>query len=134
MNPHPTNELRGRARAAFLARMHGKIHPDCKADGTPAPSKYRNRKTTVDGITFDSKKEADFYTRLTRLQAAKAVSWFIRQVPFDLPGGVKYRADFLVVDQHQGVIVYDVKGYRTEVYRLKKRQVEALYGIKIVEV
>lgn len=101
---------------------------------------------TVDGITFASKKEARFYGQLKLRVKAGEVLWFIRQPSFDLPGGVKYRADFLVIwramtgdrsnplETTDVVSVIDVKGHRTEVYKIKKRQVEQIYGIEIEEV
>jgi len=103
------------------------IHP-------PTYSKYRNVKTTIDGITFDSKAEAARYCELKIAKSAGEVRWFVRQVGFDLPGNVRYRADFLVVWADGRVSVEDVKGTLTALYRLKKRQVEALYGVEITEI
>lgn len=97
--------------------------------------KYRNVKTVVDGIRFDSKLEAARYEELKQLQQRSAVRWFIRQVPFDLPGGIKYRADFVVVWDpafyEPAVTVEDCKGYMTATSKLKITQVEAIYGITV---
>ena len=106
---------------------------------TPAakPSKYRNRKTVVDGVTFDSKKEAGRYAELKLLRAGGRVRWFIAQAPFRLPGGTRYYADFLVVWADGRVTVEDVKSEATrklQTYRVKRREVEHHYGIEIVEV
>ena len=57
--------------------------------------------------------------------------FFLRQVPFDLPGGVKYRADFMIFWADGSVTVEDVKGYDTPQSRLKRRQGEVLYPVKI---
>lgn len=95
--------------------------------------KYNAKATLVDGIRFDSKAEARRFEELKRLRQAGEVLWFIRQPSFDLPGGVRYRADFLVV-WPEGVTVEDVKGVKTDAYKIKKRQVEALYGVQIEEV
>ncbi|MEQ5770026.1 DUF1064 domain-containing protein [Halomonas sp. H33-56] len=97
-------------------------------------SKYGNRRIQVDGRTFDSKKEARYYGELKVRQQAGEVVMFLWQVPFHLPGGTKYIADFVVFLATGEVEVVDVKGVRTDVYRLKKRQVEALYPITIKEV
>lgn len=103
-------------------------------------TKYGSRVTVCDGIRFQSKREAETYWSLTLQKKAGGVKFFLRQVPFHLPGGVIYRADFLVVFKNQErpgrdwIEVWDAKGFRTETYKLKKRQVEALYGIKILEV
>lgn len=104
-------------------------------------SKYRACPTLIDGQRFASKAEAAYYQELKALQASGAVAWFVRQVPFDLEGGVKYRADFLIVWNDMllnggqftkaKVTVVDVKGFMTPMSRLKIRQVEARYGIEI---
>lgn len=99
-------------------------------------SKYRNVKTTVDGQTFDSAKEARRYTELKMLEKAGTIRGLRRQVVFDLEANgtlvCRYVADFLY---HHGEseIVEDVKGVRTDVYRLKKKLMKACYGIEILE-
>jgi hypothetical protein len=99
-----------------------------------APSKYGNKKTVIDGFTFDSKKEAAYYSQLKLQQRTGEVVMFLRQVPFHLPGGVKYIADFLVFYANGDVVVIDVKGVRTSEYRVKKKLVEHQYPITISEV
>lgn len=97
-------------------------------------SKYHNQPTSVDGINFQSKKEATYYEKLKVLQELGDIQFFLRQVPFDLPGNTKYRLDFLVVKRDGTLEFIDVKGYKTQMYRMRKKQVEALYPIKITEV
>lgn len=97
-------------------------------------TKFNAKPKEVDGIRFDSKKEADYYLKLKYAKKAGDVVMFLRQVPFDLPGGVKYRLDFQEFWADGTVRFVDVKGYATEVYKLKKAQVEALYPIQIEEV
>lgn len=97
----------------------------------PKRSKYGAVKTVVDGIVFDSKAEAEYYQQLCLRRVAGDVLWFIRQVPFDLPGGIKYRADFLEVHRDGSVHIIDVKGHVTAQFRDKKKQVEALYPVEI---
>ena len=96
-------------------------------------SKYNAKKTQVDGITFDSKKEAARYVELKSLREAGAIRMFLRQVPFDLPGNVKYRMDFVIFWGDGNVTFEDVKGRVTPMYTLKKKQVESLYPITITE-
>lgn len=105
-------------------------------------SKYRNVQTEYAGIKFMSKKEANYAAQLDWQKKArdpkeKVVRW-VPQVPFQvILNGVKickYIADFEVTYADGRVEIVDVKGVRTDVYRLKKKLVEAQYGIRIVEV
>jgi hypothetical protein len=96
-------------------------------------NKYNAVKTKVDGITFDSKKEASYYRQLKMAVEEGEIQYFLRQVPFDLEGNVKYRVDFMVVCNDGTIDYIDVKGHRTPVYILKKKQVEALYPVTITE-
>ncbi len=96
--------------------------------------KFHAKKTEVDEIRFDSKKEAKRFGELKLLQRAGEVLFFLSQVPFRLSGKTVYRLDFLVFWKDGEISFEDVKGYRTETYKLKKRQVEELYPIKITEI
>jgi hypothetical protein len=97
------------------------------------PAKYRNKAEIVDGIRFSSRLEASCYRELKLRQSAGEVAWFVRQVRFDLPGNVRYFADFLaVLTQGHGVEVIDAKGRDTEVSRIKRKLVEATYGCRIL--
>ena len=101
-------------------------------------SKYHNKKTEVDGIVFDSKREAERYLELKLLERAGAIQDLILQPSFDLivQGGKvigKYYADFKY-RVGQSVVIEDAKGEKTDVYKLKKKIVEAVHHIKIVEV
>ena len=111
--------------------------------------KYGAEPTVVDGIRFDSKKEARRYGELRLLEKARKIeslelqpSWPLLVYEHDAvatgacPTCIgTYRADFVYRDVESGcVVVEDVKGIRTAVYRLKKKLVEATYGITIVEV
>lgn len=97
------------------------------------PSKYRNEPVVVDGQRFDSKAEAKHYTRICcHLGQIKLV---LRQVPFRLPGGVVYRADFLIVWKHGEIEVQEVKGCWTEAAKIKWKQVKELYpNVRFTEV
>ena len=102
-------------------------------------SKYRNKKTEANGIMFDSKKEASYYLYLKKLLDAGIIKDLHLQVPFVLieksqhGRAIKYIADFMY-EQDGQVMVVDVKGIKTDVYRLKKRLMAEKYGIKIREV
>ena len=96
-------------------------------------NKFNAKKTVVDGITFDSQKEARYYSHLKILQRQGDVIMFLRQVPFELPGNTKYRVDFQVWEKDGTVRHVDVKGRRTKEYIRAKKQVEALYPVTIEE-
>ena len=102
------------------------------------PSKYRNKKTEVDGIVFDSKAEANRYQELKLLERAGVITHLQLQPEYkciiDSKLVCKYRADFRYIDhERQCTVVEDVKGYKTDVYRLKKKLVEALYPGTVIE-
>lgn len=97
--------------------------------------KYNAKPTINDGIRFDSKKEARRYETLKLLRRGGQVLFFLRQVPFHLPGGVKYLVDFVVFWTDGEVTFEDVKGMKTAMYKAKKRMVESVYSpVKITEV
>lgn len=100
-------------------------------------NKYNARKTIVDGIIFDSAKESARYCDLRLLEKAKVIKGLKRQVEFPIViNSIKicvWRADFVYTEKGQE-ITEDCKGYRIKIYRLKKRLVEAVYGIKIKEI
>ena len=125
-------------------------------------SKYKAVKTTIDGITFDSKREAKRYSELKVLEKAGMITHLELQPKYDIIiNGVKvcsYKPDFryftvraennepsynskgewqtpTLTGQKEGQIVEDVKGFKTPIYRLKKKLVEACYpGTQIKEV
>lgn len=89
---------------------------------------------TVDGILFASRGEADRYVDLIQAQRQGAVVMFLRQPRFDIGGGTKFSADFIVFWDDGAVTIEDVKGHRTDRYIRAKKQVEALYPITITEI
>lgn len=105
-------------------------------------SKYHAKRTSVDGITFDSKREADRYLVLKSMEEDGTIEDLRRQVryelipAFDVDGRhyrpVYYVADFVYVEDGKEV-VEDVKGMRTDVYRLKSKLFARRYGMGIKE-
>ena len=93
--------------------------------------KYNAKPTVVDGIRFDSRREAEYYANLKLRQKAGDVVMFLRQVPIHLPGGTKLVIDFLEFHEDGSVHWVDVKGVETDVFKIKKREVEAIYPIEI---
>ena len=104
-------------------------------------TKYHNRKTTYQGIQFDSEKEKNRYQELRLLERAGLIRGLELQPRYDLRvNGHKlgfYRGDFRYEEVATGeTVLEDVKSpvTRTAVYRLKKKLVKALYDVEIVEV
>ena len=111
-------------------------------------SKYRNKKTEYDGITFDSKKEAARYAELKLLERAGEIKLLERQKKFVLIPAQRqdgklierecaYKADFTYLER-QGAewvaVVEDVKGKRTDTYKIKRKLMLYQHGIRIREV
>lgn len=121
--------------------------------------KYGNKKITVDGVTFDSKKEYLRWCELRLLERAGQIADLQRQVKYELipaqyeeferystktgkrlKNGTRcvekecsYIADF-VYKQDGQTVVEDTKGVRTEAYIIKRKLMLHIHGIKIREV
>lgn len=107
--------------------------------------KYHNRKVIYDGYTFDSIKEKNYYIKLKILEKAGEITELELQKEFELQPKYKlnnkttrritYKADFTYkTTKDDKLHVVDVKGFRTDVYRLKKKIFEYKYGIEIEEI
>lgn len=100
-------------------------------------NKYKNIKTVVDGITFDSKKEAKEYRILKLSQLAKEFDSFECQRSFKLEINGQlictYIADFVTFKNGEIFEVLDAKGVKTPAYNLKKKLMKAILGIEIKE-
>ena len=127
---------------------------------TAKTNKYNAKKVSVDGIEFDSKKEAKRYQELLLLQKAGEIYMLERQKVYELlpaqrepdtvgkRGGVikgklleravEYVADFVYTDKNGKTVVEDVKGFREggayAVFVLKRKLMLYRYGIKVIEV
>lgn len=120
-------------------------------------NKYSNKKVIVDGITFDSKREANRYSELLLLEQAGAISNLQRQVKYVLipaqrepdtigaRGGIhkgkiiekecSYYADFVYFDREkQEIVVEDTKGMKTTEYIIKRKLMLFRHGIRIREI
>ena len=119
-------------------------------------NKYKSRKTSVNGVIFDSKKEYDRYIELTLLSRSGAIKGLKRQVKFELipaqyepdiinPRGkvkkgklieraVSYIADFVYTDENGKTVVEDTKGFRTKDYIIKRKLLLYIHGIRIKEI
>ncbi len=110
-------------------------------------NKYGAKKTIVDGITFDSKKEAKRYKELLLMQQSGVISHLQRQVKYVLIPSQKdengkvierecsYIADFVYHDfLSNEVVVEDTKGFRTADYKIKRKLMLYVHNIRITEI
>lgn len=129
--------------AAFLRKNNSPLSPNITPrtpePTTPPPkrSKYGNKRVEIDGKVFDSQHEAAVYQELMMRVRAGELRTVLRQVPFDLPGNIRYFADFVTIDKDMRIAVYDAKSEATRknrVYINKKKQMKACWEIEIQEV
>ena len=110
-------------------------------------SKYHSKKVVVDGITFDSEKEARRYGELMALRLAGEIRDLELQKSFDLipvqrdsagrvvERAVRYKADFYYYDiLRRCYVVEDTKGVRTDDYIIKRKLMLYVHGIRIREI
>lgn len=121
-------QRQSRAQANSEARQHIADQPR---------TKYRNKKTQIDGRVFDSKLEASRYCDLKRLAEGGIIRDLKCQVPFEIVvNGLpicKYVADFVYLDIDGRRVVEDAKGIRTREYQFKRKLMRAVHGIEIQE-
>ena len=112
--------------------------------------KYGNQKIQIDGILFDSKKEANRYCELKLLEKAGKITELQLQKEFELipaqyegkgkqrkciERAVKYKADFYYFDFDTGrYVCEDTKGFKTKEYILKRKMMLYMVGIRIIEI
>ena len=97
-------------------------------------SKYKAKKTSIDGHSFDSIKEANYYEELKLRLRAGEIKGFCLQPTFILAPNLKYKADFIVFNNDGTSEIIDVKGMKTKEYIIKKKVFEDKFNLKIKEV
>lgn len=108
-------------------------------------SKYNSTKIKVDNIEFDSKKEANYYLKLKMLLKSGEIKDLELQKEYILQDSFKinkktrrkitYKPDFSYISTSDNKLhIVDVKGFKTEVYKLKKKLFEYKFGVEIEEV
>lgn len=100
-------------------------------------SKFNNERVVVDGILFDSKKEAEYYSELKLLKRYGIVTDFKLQPNFVLQPSyykngkkiraINYKADFKVWYKDGRVEIVDTKGFETQLFKVKKKILEYKY-------
>lgn len=112
------------------------LFPGVDIDRIHRHPKYGNHKTEIDGITFDSKREADRYQDLRLMEKAGEITELDRQVRFELKvkGYIicSYIADF-TYRKGGPLVVEDSKGVKTREYIIKKKLMKAIHGIEVIE-
>lgn len=107
-------------------------------------SKYNNKKVKYKGIVFDSVKERNYYMYLEGLLQAGEITDLQLQVKYELQPRFKavngktirpitYIADFVYKNKDGKTVIVDVKGFRTDVYKLKKK-IMLYKGYDIMEI
>jgi hypothetical protein len=96
--------------------------------------KFNAKRTEHNGINYASRKEAMYAAELDIRVKSGEVIFYLTQVPLRLPGGVKYVCDFLEFRSDGTAVFVDVKGHRTKEYIMKKKIIESIYPIEIMEV
>ena len=100
-------------------------------------NKYRNKKTIIDGIKFDSIAEGRRYKELKLLEEGKYITELKLQPKFELQAkydnnkgehirAITYKADFSYIENGR-LVVEDVKGMETKEFKLKKKLFEYKY-------
>lgn len=105
---------------------------------TKPKNKYFAKRTEVDGILFDSKKEAERYRQLKILERCGHIRNLNIKPRFPIVINesliCEYEADYSYFDMRKGeTVTEDCKGCKTPVYKLKKKLFEAMYGRRILE-
>jgi len=104
--------------------------------------KYKNIRITIEGIKFQSKKESKRFLILKEMESKGLIEGLQLQVRYELQPtfkldnetirGITYIADFVYTENGK-LVVEDCKGFRTDIYKLKKKMFMYKYGIKIRE-
>lgn len=96
-------------------------------------SKYKAIKCESEGIKFPSLLERNCYLVLQKLKKDEKIDFFLRQIPFDLPGGSIHRVDYAVFAKEQ-VYFIEAKGKDLAMGKLKRKQVMDIFKIDILVV
>lgn len=112
--------------------------------------KYHNVRVYMDGVTFDSVREAQRWNELKLMRMAGEITELRRQVRYELlptqkvrdwktgkmksERGVSYVADFVYRDRSGEFVVEDTKGVKTKDYVIKRKLMLKVHGIQIHEV
>lgn len=120
--------------------------PPANNEPVKIKSKYGNIRTTIDGIEFDSKKEAEYYCNLKLLKRAGEIKDFglqpryVLQPTFKKNGkthrSITYVADFIIENNDGTTDVVDIKGFETQVFKIKQKLFEYMYpdlSLKVIK-
>jgi Protein of unknown function (DUF1064) len=150
MNPDRDSWTEYAKRNGFLQPARPEQLEPARAAAVAPRNKYGARRTQVNGIWFDSMKEANRYQELIQLERAGAIAELELQpvfplhvmelyrslVPIRITTVGRFTADFRYCDRVSGeIVVEDTKSEatKTEAYRLRKRLAEVIHGIHVRE-
>ncbi|PKN36704.1 MAG: hypothetical protein CVU62_13300 [Deltaproteobacteria bacterium HGW-Deltaproteobacteria-2] len=141
MSKNSVLRLNTMAEFEALKNRNKKIPPGLSHDEWLAAyqkqNKFHAKITEAEGIKFGSKKEAQQFRELQARQHAGEIKFFLLQVPFLLPGvadngkRTRHYLDFMAIRTDGQIEYIEVKGRDLPMGKLKRRQTEELYGIKI---
>jgi len=114
-------------------RMSEEEYRQMMGERQPKKSKYNAVMVERGGLKMKSKKQARRFDELVLLREAGEILYFLYEVPYRMPG-TTYWADFVVFWPDGKVTVEDVKGFKTDTYKLKKRMMAIHYNyVEILE-
>jgi len=93
--------------------------------------KFKAKPVTDDGHRFASTLEWKYFKHLEMLVKSGEVLFFLKQVPFHLPGGVKYVVDYQIFNSDGSIRFVDVKGVETSEFKVKLKIVQDVYPVEI---
>lgn len=108
-------------------KKHIRTH---KFNAKPAVREWPDSST----VKFPSKLQARYFDKLLLAMKSGELLFFLMEAPIRLPGGITYRVDFIEWWADGTTRFVDVKGRKTKQYIDKKKQVESLYPIDIIEI
>ena len=125
-------------------RMTVQEYHELIANKGKTKNKYKNKKTKIDGITFDSKREAEYYSELKILKRAGEIKDFELQPKFELQPtfrkngathrSITYTADFKIIENNGDIRIIDVKGMETQSFKIKRKLFEYKYKDLTLEI
>ena len=97
--------------------------------------KYNAQKTKVNGHTFDSKAESEYFGLLKLKIRAGEIKYIDVHPVVSLPGGIRWKLDFFIYYPDGKIEAIDIKGFETQVFKMKQKlfnQFHPLAPLKVI--